>query len=190
MEGGLGNDVYHTDGNDNIIESWEDPGIDTVVSSVSYGILFYAAMENITLAPGSAASVAQGNSTDNALTGNEGDNELIGMEGSDTLTGGGGSDRFVFVAAFAPDTVMDFTAGDILALGTGLFDLPLGALDPDAFHSGPGATEAQTASHRILYDTTSGDLYYDANGSDAGDPVHFATLFGAPALSASDFDIF
>ena len=36
------------------------------------------------------------------------------------------------------------------------------------------------------FDTATGDLYYDSNGSTAGGAVKIAVLEGAPALTAAD----
>lgn len=41
------------------------------------------------------------------------------------------------------------------------------------------------ASHRFLYDTDSGNLFYDEDGV-AGNAVQIATLTGAPILSSAD----
>ena len=45
---------------------------------------------------------------------------------------------------------------------------------------------AQDASDRVIYDTTDGRLYYDADGSGAGAAQLIATAIGAPDLVASD----
>jgi len=71
-----------------------------------------------------------------------------------------------------------------------------GALAPDAFASGAGMTAAATTSQRIIYNLTTGMLYWDADGKPASGtnraPVAFAQLTSAvkPALSAADFQIF
>ncbi len=51
---------------------------------------------------------------------------------------------------------------------------------------------ATSLQHRIIYNTETGALSYDADGNKAGGiaAVHFATLTGAPNLSAADFEIF
>jgi Ca2+-binding RTX toxin-like protein len=52
----------------------------------------------------------------------------------------------------------------------------------------PGATDAGDANDRIIYDSASGNLYYDADGTGAGSSsTLFATLTGAPAITAGDF---
>lgn len=42
---------------------------------------------------------------------------------------------------------------------------------------------------RIIFNTTTGALYYDADGSGKGAAVQFATLIGVTDLNATDFMI-
>ena len=44
-----------------------------------------------------------------------------------------------------------------------------------------------TADQHLVYDPTTGILYYDADGSGAGAAVQIALISGRPALSADDF---
>jgi Ca2+-binding RTX toxin-like protein len=76
---------------------------------------------------------------------------------------------------------------DLIRLDRTIFDeLALGELAAGAFRAGNG--QAGDAGDRILYDTDSGDLYYDADGSGTGAAaIHFATLAGAPVISHTDF---
>ncbi|EBW1603785.1 calcium-binding protein, partial [Salmonella enterica subsp. enterica serovar Kottbus] len=48
---------------------------------------------------------------------------------------------------------------------------------------------AHDASDRIIYETDTGRLYYDANGSAAGGRMMIATLTGAPTITHADFFI-
>ncbi|MEQ1484815.1 hypothetical protein [Methyloglobulus sp.] len=41
----------------------------------------------------------------------------------------------------------------------------------------------------LVYDTTDGSLYYDADGNGAGAKVEFVSLTGVPDLTAADFVI-
>ncbi|WP_026622959.1 Ca2+-binding RTX toxin-like protein (plasmid) [Ensifer sp. WSM1721] len=132
-----------------------------------------------------------GTGNDN-LRGDANANLLSGGGGSDVLFGGAGADEFQFdfaLGATNVDTVEDFTAGDKLALSRSVFTaLSGGSLLSAQFYAAAGATEAQDASHRIIYDTTSGALYYDADGSLSGAAaVQFAVLSTRPGLTAGDF---
>ena len=189
LEGGLGNDTYFINGADVVIEA-NNAGFDTVNSSVSFSLAGQY-IEKL-VQTGSANIWAKGNSLNNIIEGNSGDNRLNGDRGNDTLTGGAGSDTFVFKSALNGatnvDTITDFTVGtDTIELARSVFSaLSTGALDSDAFQVGSAAVDA---SDRIIYDSATGDLFYDADGSGAGAAVRFATLSTGLTLTASDFVI-
>lgn len=54
------------------------------------------------------------------LNGGAGDDRLDGGSGNDTLTGEEGADMFVFAKGGGADVVEDYTAGDRIALGSGI----------------------------------------------------------------------
>ena len=131
--------------------------------------------------------------------GTSGNDVLTGSAGSDLMMGGPGADQFVFNQALNPainlDRIRDFVAAiDQFELASTVFSgLPAGALASDAFVSGAGRTTAADATDRIIYNLTSGMLYFDADGNGGGStPVAFAQITSAikPALSASDFVVF
>lgn len=135
------------------------------------------------------ANIIWGDAGNDTIEGRAGNDTLNGGGGSDTLTGGAGADVFVFNVAATlanADTITDFSVvDDTIRLENGIFTaLSTGALAASAFSNGASAT---TAAHRIIYDVTSGELYYDADGSDAGAAVLVAHLQGGLALSANDF---
>jgi hypothetical protein len=113
-----------------------------------------------------------------SVLGGSGNDTLNGGSGRDTLVGGSGADRFRFDADLSAatniDTITDFsaTAGDRLVLDRAIFTTLNGggSLSGSAFRAGAGLVSATTATDRILYDTSSGALRYDADGSgsDAG----------------------
>ena len=118
------------------------------------------------------------------LDGGSGNDKLIGGQGSDILTSGAGADVFVF--DYAPsatdnlDTIVDFHSGmDKIQLSKSVFTA-LGAVGSGLasiqFWSGAGAVQGHDANDRIVYDTTSGALYYDADGSGAVEAVQIALL--------------
>ena len=135
-----------------------------------------------------------GNSGNDMLTGRLGRDILSGGLGSDRLTGGAGADTFVFDRRPAPanvDTIVDFNSrDDTISLDHALFSsLRLGILPAAAFHAS-AAGVAHDGNDRIIYDTTSGELFYDADGWRRGPAVHIATLSDHPALVASDILVF
>lgn len=199
MLGGAGDDTYVQDDAGDVIVEGRNQGIDTVRSSVSTTLPEH--VENLVLA--GAAAEGTGNRLDNALTGNDAANLLRGLQGDDTLRGGlgndvleggAGRDRFVFDApagAADADRVVDFRGNqDELVLDDAAF-AAIGALGrfaagDERFAFGDGLTAGADAADRIVYDTATGDLYYDADGSGAGASLLFATLQGAPRLDADD----
>ena len=204
--GGAGNDVYVVTAGDTVTELLGE-GIDTVRSAT--GWILKANLENLTLL-GTANTLGTGNALANSLVGNSGNNTLKGLGAKDTLTGnagndvldggtandtligGAGSDTFVFSTALAAnrDTVQDFAPGvDKLRLDDDIFTaLTPGVLSADAFASGRGLVAAQDETDRIIYNTTTGGLYYDADGAGGTAAVQFAVLAGTPhpGLSATD----
>jgi uncharacterized delta-60 repeat protein len=144
----------------------------------------------------SGNNVLNGGAGNDTLLGGEGNDNLCGSTGNDSMTGGAGSDSFTFNSALGSsniDIITDFVHGtDKIVLDDDIFaqiGAP-GTLLAGAFRKGAGVTTAGDADDRIILNTTTGALYYDANGSAAGAAVHFATLSGTStraAITASDF---
>ena len=202
MVGGNNDDVYIVDNAGDVLVEQVNGGIDEARSSVSYTLPDW--VNNLTLT-GSAVSgtgnavenVITGNGANNALSGMDGTDTLIGAGGNDTLTGGAGNDTFVFNATPGganADRVMDFSSGvDTLRLdgaalsalgGSGRF-----SAGDVRFYAAAGAAGGHDGDDRIVYNTSTGDLYYDADGSGSGVAQLIATLNGAPSLAASDFEV-
>lgn len=79
----------------------------------------------------------------------------------------------------------DFTEGDQLVFNSGAFEaLFLGGIGPETLAFG---TKATTTDQHVIYDQTTGYLYYDADGSSVGAKVLVATLVDRPILDAGDF---
>jgi Ca2+-binding RTX toxin-like protein len=147
-----------------------------------------------TLDGGDGADTLAGLGGRDTLRGQDGNDVLAGGAGADKLNGGAGADTFVFDAALASvDTLADFNpADDTIRLDATVFEaLAPGALGGAQFLASDGTPVATTPDQHVLYDATSGALYYDADGNGALPAVRFA-LLGAkahPVLDAPDFVI-
>jgi Ca2+-binding RTX toxin-like protein len=145
---------------------------------------------------GSAADKLTGDGLANELSGGEGSDTLNGGAGNDTLTGGDGSDIFLFKTALSAalvvnvDQIEDFSVpDDTIQLSKSIFTQLAGlegsTLDGAAFVED---TAAADADNRIIYDSGTGALSYDADGNGSGAAIQFATLANKPQnLAYTDF---
>jgi hypothetical protein len=135
-----------------------------------------------------------GDGNANTLTGTLGNDSLHGNAGNDTLTGNAGNDMFVFDKALNAgtnvDTITDFSKGaDRILLDHLIFTaLTAGKLAATSFVAEAGAV-AHDSNDFILYDTTTGNLSYDADGSGAQFSILFAHLNNSPLLAAADLAV-
>jgi Ca2+-binding RTX toxin-like protein len=158
--------------------------------------------------PGTAGDDAiEGGEALDRLVGLAGDDTLHGRAGKDVLEGGAGSDRLhggggsdVFVLSGAPvagevDRLRDFAPGhDVVWLALAAFDPDdaLGLL-PGGLDAQPGRFVAQDNRHatmpgvaQFIYDTTTGRLFFDADGKGGAEGLPVAVFSGAPAVAGSD----
>jgi serralysin len=146
-------------------------------------------VEQLTLT-GNGNINATGNSLENLLTGNAGKNVLNGGTNNDTLTGAGGIDVFRFNTALGTnnvDRVTDFQVNvDKMQLENAIFNAIGASLTADEFVANTNGAAANGSQH-ILYDTTDGGLFYDADGIGGQAKTHFATLNAGLALDQLDF---
>jgi Ca2+-binding RTX toxin-like protein len=203
MVGGAGNDYYVVNSTgDRVFETTTTTstinagGIDTVQSSVTFSLNTNAGVrfvENLTLS-GAGAINGTGNSLANTITGNTGANQLNGGLGSDILTGGRGADSFVFNTALGSGNVDRITDFDVLAdtirLENAIFiGLSGGTLAASAFAANMTG-DATDARDRIIYESDTGNLYFDSDGNGSAAKVHFATVDTRVALTNADFFVF
>jgi Ca2+-binding RTX toxin-like protein len=128
----------------------------------------------------------------NRLAGADGNDTLNGGAGIDSLIGGAGQDHFVFNTALGGgnvDRILDYSSLDdtVTLAGPPFAALPNGVLAAGEFYAHPGATAAHDASDRIVYDTTTGRLFYDADGAGGTAAKLFAVLIDHPQIVAGDF---
>lgn len=189
MKGGAGNDTYVIDdATDSVVENVNE-GTDLVQSSISYGLS--ANVEKLTLT-GTSAINATGNNLANTLVGNAAANMLDGGLGNDIFTGGAGADTFIFTTAPNAssnfDQITDFSViDDVIQIKKLVFSGVAtwsGVLEANEFKVGAAAGDADD---HIIYNSTTGVLLYDADGTGATAAIQFAKL--APGLGLTNSDI-
>ena len=191
-----GNDTYvlGASTNDTVTDT---AGIDKIESSITRSLASFATIENLTLTGGSVIN-GTGNALANTIKGNGAANILNGGLGKDILTGGLGNDAFVFNTApnvtTNRDTITDFNVvNDTIRLENAIFNKLVGAnnttLSAAQFFKG---TAAHDLDDRIIYNSATGALFYDADGNKAGGvaAIQFATLTTHPTtVTNADFFI-
>lgn len=145
---------------------------------------------------GNGGDVLSGAGGADTLYGDAGNDLLRGGAGNDTLYGGAGADRFRFDTALSTtanrDRINDFNpVDDSFQLENAIFTklgTATGAINASHFRSivSGGATDANDF---LVFNRTTGVLYYDATGSvnGLGDAVQVALLTPGLALTSADF---
>ncbi|NER08762.1 MAG: calcium-binding protein [Okeania sp. SIO3C4] len=150
------------------------------------------------------SDILLGGNGDDVLNGGIGRDRLNGGAGNDTLTGGASIDRLIFntnqqfeTSAIGIDIITDFDVQrDLILLDKKTFT----ALESDAGKSFSVETDfaivesddaVATNGAFIVYNSASGALYYNANGSESGlgDGAQFAVLNNDVSLEANNFQI-
>ena len=130
------------------------------------------------------------------LTGNSGANVLAGGMGKDSLTGGAGADKFLFnvmETSANKDTITDFNLSQdkiqfSKAVFTGLNTTDGSTADMALMFA--RSTDIMSASTRLIYNSTSGVLSYDADGSGTQSQAIEVALIGVNMqLAATHFEI-
>ena len=198
--GGFGNDTYLIRApGDTAVEEFGE-GIDTVRAFRSYALEAHVErlfMQTVYTRDGNPAIFnGIGNGLDNTIVGTPFANTIIGREGRDTLKGQLGADAFVFDRSLGADNVdriIDFNTnaaneGDTLKMKGSVFGgMAAGALAAADFVAG---TAALDASDRFIFDQTSGQLWFDADGSGAAAQQLVATFEQNAQVTAADIEIF
>ena len=92
------------------------------------------------------------------------------------------------------DTILDFVKGtDKIQLSKTVFTNvgEPGTLNTNAFWSAAGAVTGHDADDRVVYNTTTGALYYDGDGTGSGAAVQIAILGTSshPTVAYTDFAV-
>jgi Ca2+-binding RTX toxin-like protein len=189
LKGGGDNVVFARAGNDDV---YGDGGDDELFGERGRDWLFGEAGDD-ELFGGNGADLLVGGTGNDELNGGAGDDDIAGERGNDTLTGGGGEDWFFFDtrlnAALNVDTITDFVHGtDEIQLDSRIFsNIGGGTPSADQFHIGPAAADAQD---RLIYDSATGALYYDRDGTGPEAQIQFAELDPGLPLTQGDFFVY
>ena len=180
-------------------------GIDTFVAirnltgSLNDDTLTGDAQNNV-LIGGGGDDILKGGGANDTVTGGAGDDTLEGGAGADLLSGGAGADRmtgglgvdtFLLDTEISPaaiDRITDFSvADDTIYLDHLIFTgLSTGAQAASVYAATANGL-AGDATDRIIYQFSTGNLYYDADGQGGADAVQIAVLSTGLALTAADF---
>ncbi|NOT72383.1 MAG: calcium-binding protein [Hyphomicrobium sp.] len=212
MSGGAGNDVYVVESSGDAVVETAGGGInDFVYATVSYTLAAGQEIEGLSANPQAGTNpinltgnelkqVIRGNNGVNTILGGDGNDSLYGYGGNDTLEsqagndalfGGTGVDRFQFRqsqlgAASGIDRIYDFSASDYIKIDTASVTSQR-ALFSTEFALG---TSALDASDRVIYDSASGAMWFDADGNGAQAQILFVVIDTKPAVSAADILLF
>jgi serralysin len=136
---------------------------------------------------------ARGGIGRDTIVGNTVGNVLAGGGGNDALTGGAGKDIFLFDTrpnrSTNSDRIADFSVpGDTIRLENAVFSklTKTGTLASSAFWTG---SSAHDTSDRIVYNSGTGAVLYDPDGTGRSAAVQFATLVNKPKVAYTDFHV-
>ena len=199
MWGGNGDDVFIVGDGDAFAEAAEQ-GTDLILLRRAAISLSGQHVENVTgdlagqafsITGNTLANMLTGGALADTLNGNLGNDTLAGGLGNDSLIGGSGYDQFIFNTALSEtniDNLYQYSAThDTILLENAIFTAlgRAGRLAAGAFNLGTVATDADD---RIIYNTDTGALFYDADGVGGVAAAQFATLTGVTGvITDADF---
>ena len=193
-------------GNDSLtIDDLTGSDVQSVIFSGGAGNDFLNAINTLTPVTadgGDGDDILIGGAGDDILIGGNGADLLIGGGGNDILIGGNGADFFGFdtgaafnAADIGTNQIQNFEAADAIVLDTTVFaqltSAVGGGLSDSEFAIVNSADEAALSDALIVYGASTGNLYYNPNGTAAGfgNGAQFVTVEGAPTLDTDSFVI-
>ncbi|MEQ1956852.1 calcium-binding protein [Mesorhizobium sp. CN2-181] len=197
LRGFGGSDTYRVfNTGDTIVETSSQGAADRVIAAVDYTLGKGVHVEFLTTNGSSGTSNIDlaGNDIGQEIVGNAGINIIDGKGGSDELRGGSGKDFFVFSTALSAgnvDTILDYSvAADTIRLENAVFTAltATGVLNAATFRANATGL-AGDATDRIIYESDTGRLIYDADGTGEIAGVQFATLASGLGLTNADFAV-
>ncbi|MDZ7950039.1 calcium-binding protein [Nostoc sp. DedQUE09] len=199
LNGGAGNDILDATGSsgDNLLFGGDgNDFLDISGDSYQYFDVYSSSRSSgknlLSGGDGNDTLTASGASGNNTLNGGNGDDSLTGGGGNDWLFGEGGTDTFVFNSFDEGlDLIRDFGSinepNELIQVSAAGFGggLSVGVLQASQFTLGESAT---TLLQRFIYNSTTGALFFDSDGSaDAFTQVQFAGLSAGLSLTNNNF---
>ena len=188
LKGLAGSDFYIVRNEGTVVQELVGQGaFDRVAVSKSYALAAGAEIESLRTTSLTGTSIL-------SLTGNEFGQQIIGNAGANTLTGLGGNDTFVMASALGGgniDTITDYNvADDQFELVQTIFNgiAATGALSADAFVAN-ATGNAEDATDRIIYNSGTGGVFYDPDGTGGTAATQFATVAAGLGITAADFNV-
>ncbi|MEO7223968.1 MAG: FG-GAP-like repeat-containing protein, partial [Devosia sp.] len=194
--------VFDNDNSDAYLLAWKNKPTYPLTGSSTKDKLFGDAKGNTmdgkaandAIRSGAGKDKVKGSDGNDMVDAGSGKDTLDGGLGTDTLIGGAGADKFVFAtkpAAGNADKIKDFAHGaDKIVLDHYVFQgLKAGTLPEAKFFAAAGAVASQDGKDRVIYNETTGKLYFDGDGAGGHAAVLIATLTNKPLLDANDFAI-
>ena len=156
------------------------------------GRISYKNIERLDITGTQYDDLIVGSNGNDTLKGGSGNDILTGGKGNDSLIGGyGGTDTFAFKSFNeGVDSIDDFnatTTNELIQVSAAGFGggLSLGTLSANQFTLGASAT---TNTQRFIYNTATGGLFFDQDGSASGfTQVKFAQLSAGLSVSNNNF---
>jgi pimeloyl-ACP methyl ester carboxylesterase len=169
-----------------------DPSQDNYLVGDDLDNFAYGLDGNDAIAANGGSDILYGGTGNDSIDGGSGRDILVGSFGDDTLAGGTGADLLLrWRVDTGIDTLTDFQVGvDTLCFSASGFgsELISGSVLPDTLFSiGTGATDTNT---RFIYDNTTGNLFFDVDGTGTNEQVQIANLSPGLALTNANIYIF
>ncbi|MBB2964476.1 calcium-binding protein [Methylobacterium sp. R2-1] len=190
LDGAAGNNLLRGGAGNDIINGWD--GNDELDGGDFEDVLSGGAGNDV-LIGGSGNDTIYGGMGNDIVYGGDGNDTISDLAGNDVIYGGSGSDTFVFAKKDfgTPDYIKDFTVGlDILYIDDfqGFDDYYDGVLAENMFKD---TTKAPIdADDIMLYNGSTGELFYDVDGGGSAARVLFAILENNIAISHRDIWIY
>ncbi|RTM13352.1 MAG: glycosyl hydrolase family protein, partial [Bradyrhizobiaceae bacterium] len=176
LVGGGGNDTFYVNNVNDIVVAGAGgnsaiyASVSGILAAANVSKLVYTGTGNFTgYANATGTTIVSGAGND-TLTGAGGNDVLDAGTGNNTLTGNAGADVFVFAApGQGVNRITDFVSGaDHIQLSASGFNFD----SSTAFTFVSGSSPISTDAHpTVLYNTTTGNLYFDPTGADNHDLV-------------------